>query len=138
VIVDASVALKWVIREADSALALKLLARTDLVAPSLLTVEVGYVLTKLARQRTLSTAQALTAWTDFRTLPLLQIEDTTLWQAAFDLSLRLGASFYDCAYLALAQIEGDVLVTADQRFIRAARSAPRFAATVLSLAEAAR
>ena|ERR1700761_13952 len=136
-IIDASVALKWFITEADSDLADRLLSRPGLTAPDVLKIEVGYVLTKRVRQRTLSLPQARDIWRD---LPgsIALADDAPLLDAAFDLSLGLGAAFYDCIYLALAVRDDDVVITADERFIQTVRSSPSLGRRVQSLAETVR
>jgi len=133
-IIDTSVALKWFITEADSDLADRLLSRSDLKAPAVLKIEIGYVLTKRLRQRTLTLGQARDIWRD---LPgsILLTEDGALLDAAFELSLALGSAFCDCVYLAQAVRDDDVVVTADQRFIEAVRSRPGLGRRVQSLAE---
>ncbi len=121
-IVDASVAIKWLIAEIDSPAAEPLADRTDLTAPSVLPIEVGYVLTKLTRRGEISAEGARNAWGVFRTTPLRIVELGPEVDHAFDLSLQLGASFYDCLYLSLAVILDDVMVTADHSFVRAVRA----------------
>jgi len=134
-IIDASVALKWFITEADSDLADRLLPRSDLRAPAVLKIEVGYVLTKRVRQRTLTRGQAQDSWRDLSG-SLVLIEDGSLLDAAFELSLSLGSAFYDCIYLAQALRDDDVLVTTDERFVAALRSRPSLGRYVQSLAYA--
>jgi len=134
-IIDASVALKWFITEADSHLADRLLPRSDLRAPAVLRIEVGYVLTKRVRQRTLTREQAQDSWRDLSGSIVL-IEDGPLLDAAFELSLSLGSAFYDCVYLAQAVRDDDMVVTADERFIAAVRSTPGLGPYVQSLAYA--
>ncbi len=53
-IVDASVALKWLLNEADTPIAERLLGRDDLLAPELIDLEVAQVLTRRARRRLLA------------------------------------------------------------------------------------
>jgi predicted nucleic acid-binding protein len=133
-IIDTSVALKWFITEADSDLADRLLPRSDLRAPAVLQIEFGYVLTKRVRQRTLTRDQAQDIWRD---LPesIALIDDSPLLGAAFELSLALGAAFYDCVYLAQAVRDEDMVITADERFIQAVQSRPSLGRYVQSLAE---
>jgi predicted nucleic acid-binding protein len=134
-IVDASVAFKWIVLEADSDVARPLLTRTDLMAPAIINVEIGYVLTKRVRQRSLSQDLARTAWRDLASYPVVLVDDAPLLDTAFGLSLNLGAAFYDCVYLAQAVRDDDVVITADERFIQAVRSAPGVGRRVKSLAE---
>jgi len=136
-IVDASVVLKWGVSEVDSETAEKLFLRSDLAAPAVLHIELGYTLTKLARQRLLTRVETIEAWRQLRRADLAIYDDEALLDPAFELSLALNASFYDCVYLALAVNTSDVLVTADIRFIRTVRAAPAYADRVLTLAEAA-
>lgn len=136
-IVDASVALKWVLTESDSERASRIVRRGDLAAPAMLHVELGYTLTKLARQRLLNQADAVNAWRSLRQTDMLIYDDEALLEPAVELSLALNASFYGCVYLALAVETADQVVTADEHFVRAARATPEFAGRVLTLAEAA-
>lgn len=101
-IFDASVAVKWLLQEADSAQALDLLTRTTAVAPDCIAVEVGHVLTRNVRRREITPAQATLLWADFNAAPLRKSPSAPLMDDALALSLSLNASFYDCLYLALA------------------------------------
>ena len=134
-IVDASVFLKWRLEERDSSVATALLTRTDLAAPALIVIEIAHVLTKRVRQRALTAVEAAEIWADLRSAPVRLVDDEPLVQGAFDLSLRLAASFYDCLYLMLAATTGDILVTADERFAATVRREPSLASRVLTLAE---
>ncbi len=136
-IVDASVAMKWLIPEADSVAADSLADRDDLMAPGVLPFEVGDVLTKQIRRGAISAEAAREAWNVFRTTPLQIMAAGAEVDDAFDLSLQLGVNFYDCVYLALAIRQDDVLVTADESFVRAVRSSKvrRGQDRVMALAE---
>ena len=136
-IVDASVAVKWLISEPDDDLAEALLARLDLSAPDLLKLEVGHVLGKLYRRGATSGQFTIDAWRALDDLPLQLHPSGELLHLAFDLSVHLGAAIYDCVYLALAQTTEDVFVTADERFARAVRGAapPRLAARLRLLSD---
>ena len=136
-IVDASVALKWTLTEPDSEIASQLIGRGDLVAPTMLHVELGHALSKLSRRRLITPAAALSAWRELREANVLIYDDDALLDPAFELSLALNASFHDCVYLALAVETADMLVSADERFVRAVRASPELAGRILSLAEAA-
>lgn len=135
-IVDASVALKWHLKEPDSALAAGILVRGHLSAPSFLIIEAGHVLTKCVRQRLFSPQVAREVWLDLVNGPLELIDCEPLLGEALDLSLRLTANFYDCVYLALALATGDLVVTADERFRRAVGAAPELRDRVQTLSEA--
>jgi predicted nucleic acid-binding protein len=122
-IVDASVAMKWLRPEPDTAVALQLLGSIDLTVPDSLYWELGHALTRLGRQRVIAADKARDLWDRLNGLPITRVHAGAHMGAAFDLSLRLNASFYDCLYLALALTVDEVLVTADQRFLNAAAAA---------------
>jgi len=136
VIIDASVALKWTLTEPDSETAGQLIGRGDLAAPAMLHVELGHTLTKLSRRRMIAPADALSAWRALRQADILIYDDEALLEPAAELSLALNAGLYDCIYLALAVETADQVVSADEHFVRAVRAAPKYAARVLTLAEA--
>ncbi len=136
-IIDASIALKWRFREPDSLLAERLLSRHDLAAPSILSIEMRYVNTKLVRQRVLTASDAREPWLDALEAKVNLIDSQPLLDEAFELSLRLNTSFYDCVYLALAIDTGDVLVTADAHFIHAVQPDRDLRGRVLALVDAA-
>ncbi len=120
-VVDASVAVKWLLIEEGRPAAMALLAGSQpLVAPDLVLAEAANVLWKVARRGADPAAmrdglRRLPALFD-RLLPLRGLE-----AAALELALAHGHPAYDCFYLALARREGAPLVTAD------ARLAARFA-----------
>ena len=112
-VVDSSVALKWVIEEDRTDQALQLLTRT-LVAPELLQAEVGNALTRRVRVGELVAEQAVRAFDKVMTLVHL-VRMSELGKAAVELSLALNHSVYDCYFLAAAVKLGP-LVTADGVF----------------------
>lgn len=123
-VVDASVAVKWILPEADSTVAAALRERdTELVAPSLITVEIGNAVWKAARRGNIQRTEALAgieaalAWFE----SLFPIEN--LRAQALALAFDLGHPLYDCFYLALAQRRNAPLVTADEAMITAAQKA---------------
>lgn len=119
-VVDASVAVKWLVSE-DGSDAAEALRGVDLHAPTLLPVEVGNVLRTLARRGDLTDDGARSAFDLLLAAPLrLHDPDPALMRGALDLALGLGHPIYDCLYLALAIDLGAPLVTADGRFHRAA------------------
>ncbi len=124
IVVDASVAAKWILPEAGSSVAAALRPQdSELIAPSLLAAEIGNAIWKAARRGNVSTSEALTGieaaliW--FETL--IPIEELRV--RALALAIELGHPIYDCFYLALAERENAPLVTADEAMIAAARRA---------------
>lgn len=125
VVVDTSVALKWTVREANSDEALELLSHS-LIAPDLIEAELGSALTKKVRRKEISREQAEQAFGETLTL-VAMLPSPSFAAAAFELSLRLEHSIYDCYFLAVAEAQGAFLVTADRPFagkVRNTRRAP--------------
>lgn len=124
-VVDASVAVKWVIPEEGSTRARALLgaaARGEarLLAPDVYVAEVANVLWKrshlIGDLRDDEAREALE--NTLATLPTLA-PSTALASQALELALTFGRSLYDCLYVALALRASCPLVTADRRLVRA-------------------
>lgn len=116
-VVDASVAIKWVVEETGTQEALDL-RRHRLLAPDLLVAECANVLWKKVRRKELSKHEALLA---ARLLERADIELEPmrgLLEPATRLAIALDHPTYDCIYLALAEARGCDLVTADRRLAR--------------------
>jgi predicted nucleic acid-binding protein len=116
-VVDASVAVKWVIEEALRDRALDLLADNEVIAPDLLLTEVRNALAMRVRRRLTTVAEARAAEAAFRSIPLLIEPTSELLEDAFELALRLAHPIYDCLYLALAVRRDLPLATADRRLL---------------------
>jgi predicted nucleic acid-binding protein len=134
-IVDANVAAMWLVEETHSIRAAKLITRTDLAAPDIIDVEIGQTLTRRTRQRLLDADQARRLWAETLSLPITRRSWNDHAEAAFSLSLRLRATFNDCIYLALALSSDDVLITADERFVRSVRTDRTLHRSIVSLAD---
>ena len=119
-VVDASVAIKWVVDEpgTDEALALR---RYRLSAPDLLIPECANILWKKVRRKELTEQEAiLTA----RLLERAEVElapTRRLLESATRLAIALDHPAYDCVYLALAMSGGWDFVTADRHLCAKAR-----------------
>src|SRR5690348_502692 len=124
VVVDASVAVKWILPEDDTPRALRIQERyqdeqLDAVAPYLVVSEVANVLWKRARRGDLSVAAARRAFEQFlRDAPIL-LDSDAVSNAALGLALAHHRTFYDCLYLAWALEQRCDLVTADEKFFHA-------------------
>jgi predicted nucleic acid-binding protein len=122
-IVDSSVAAKWVIPEADSDKALRLLDEFqqglhELLAPDWLLPEVANVLGKAAVVRkVLTPKEAADGFAAVQGLALKLFPSAPLTAQALDLAMTHQRAVYDCLYLALAINEGGQLVTADQPIV---------------------
>jgi predicted nucleic acid-binding protein len=120
-VIDASVAVKWVLIEPGSPRALALRNEGGLIAPSLIAAEVGNALWKAVRRDGFARQDALDA---IRTImlafdALIPLEE--LHERALELSLELDHPIYDCFYLALAERERAPLVCVDSSLKAKAR-----------------
>jgi predicted nucleic acid-binding protein len=119
-IVDASVAAKYLIREPDTDEARALFqawqqGRFDLLAPSLLPAEVASALWKRVRRGSAPQAEAATLLENFLGLGVPLVPTELLVNVALKLALDYGHSVYDGVYVALALQTGWRFVTADAR-----------------------
>lgn len=119
--VDASVALKWVLDEAGSLAAAELLDGRRLFAPPLLATEVANALWVVARRGQITGGEAedaldLILRAPFQPLP----SGLKLPLRALELARLLDHPVYDCIYLALAITLEWPVITADRRFAEAA------------------
>lgn len=120
-IIDASIAIKWVIEEEGTDKALKLRGRYKFIAPDLLVAECANILWKKVQRDELTAEEAQLA------AGLLQRADIELMgmrgllEEATMLALLLSHPAYDCIYLALAQQRQRPFVTADEKLLRIVR-----------------
>jgi predicted nucleic acid-binding protein len=113
-IVDASVVVKWVLAEADSAAAIAL-GRHRLLAPDLLDIECASVLWKAARRGELLPAEAAERLALIGEAAIERLPGSVLLPGAMRHALQLRHPIYDCLYLEAAIWTGLPLVTADRR-----------------------
>lgn len=92
----------------------------DVAAPELLDLEVGSVLRRLVLSGQLGVRRASGALTDLGDLPVRRVSHRPLLARCWD--LRHAVSFYDGAYVALAEALGAPLATTDARLARAVGS----------------
>ncbi len=125
-VVDASVALKWVVTEAGSDQADALLTEladgaVTLVAPEHLLGEVGNGLRKRVAQRALLAADAVAALDAVSALGLELVSGPDRWLRCLRAALAWGVTTYDALYVLLALDLDAELITADVRLAGAAR-----------------
>jgi predicted nucleic acid-binding protein len=126
-VLDASVALKWVLPEPDSQKALALRDSfqhkvDELIAPSFFPMECGYSLFRAQNKRLIVPGQPRTLLTSIMVhCPALK-SVTHLLPRAVEITERHGVGFYDSFYIALAEAEACDLVTADAKLVRALKS----------------
>ncbi len=137
-VVDASVAVKWVLPEDDSELAEELVTGGALLhAPGFIFVEIANVLWKRMRQGGLVEADATDLMARLRSSPLILWQGEEPLPGTLSLAKELDHAVYDCAYLALALHLDAVCVTADRRFQRKAARRPDLVGRVVLLRELA-
>lgn len=119
-VVDASVAVKFVLRETGSAAARHFIEISDpLIAPDWLLAEAASAMWKKVKR---SELLAVHAERNLEALPAFFERlhpSRELVSEAFGWSFRLRHPVYDCLYLALALREECMIVTADEKFHRA-------------------
>jgi predicted nucleic acid-binding protein len=121
-VVDASVAAKWVLPEDGADRAAALHGETDsFLAPSLIYAEIGNAIWKRATWYELSTTDALRALESAIGLFTVLVPMAELAARATEIAIELRHPINDCFYLALAERERAPLVSADKRLIAAAK-----------------
>lgn len=135
IVIDASVAVKWLVAEELSEFATRLLGQ-ELAAPALIEAEVTNVLWSKVRRGELSDSEAEACVATFQRAPVRILQMQQLLVPAFRLAVTLAHPVYDCLYLALAWQLNAVLVTADRRFAMAARNHPGSRGTIAWLGDA--
>lgn len=137
-VIDASVAVKWVVTEDGTAEALSLLSAGPLSAPELLVAECANIIWKKKRLGELDAEEAMLAAKLIERAEVELHPMRALLEPATRLAIDLDHPAYDCVYLALALANDWRFVTADARLIaKARRASPELQKVILSLAEAA-
>ena len=119
-VVDASMALKWLVPEEDSDAADRLLTQNhEIHAPRLMVSEVANALWRRATLQGLIDIQEAEARLGSLSSMAMIIwnSDEVVGVDALRIAAALNHPAYDCVYLALAHQIGATLVTADERFI---------------------
>lgn len=126
VVLDASVAVRWIVDEEGSDEAARLLERDIAwIAPRLMVTEVAAALRRKVADGAIDPAlagQAVDALLQAVADGVLRLTDDerTIGQALL-LAISLAHKVPDCLYLALAEREGAAIATADDRLARLAR-----------------
>ena len=124
-VVDASVAMKWILPPANEPLvaeAIRLLdlhtcGQTQFVVPDLFWVECSNVLWKSTRMGRCSQADALSGLASLKGYSIVTLPSVNLVEKAFTNSVTFGCSVYDSLYVAIAVETGAPLITADQKLV---------------------
>jgi predicted nucleic acid-binding protein len=118
-VIDASVAVKWVLDEprSEAALALK---SEQLTAPVLWLAETANALWRHVRLGELTVDEVLIRMSELQSGPVALFPIEPHVATALGLASRSNHPVYDCFYLALAIHQGTQVVTDDRRFAAAA------------------
>jgi predicted nucleic acid-binding protein len=130
IIVDASVAVKWVVSEAGSAEAMALLDHGRLAAPAHWLSEASNALWAKVMRRQLTPDEARGQAADLAEAPIAPIALPGLLPAAMSVALELEHPIYDCFYVAAAMQKDTHVVTADRRFFAKVAAHPTLAQRV--------
>ncbi len=119
VVVDASVAAKWILTEPQTGAAMELLhGRVRCAAPAIIRVEVGGAVIRRLRTGAMSPDDARAACDDWRDLVgdafVRLISTKDLYEAAVELAFETRHALPDCLYIAAARMLQCRLITADR------------------------
>jgi predicted nucleic acid-binding protein len=120
-VIDASVAVQWVLPEPQSDRAALLLNGEAIVAPDLVYAEIGNAIWKRGVQGEISPADAIQALATAIGLFTTLVPMAELAARATEIAIAIRHPIYDCFYLALAERERAPLITVDKRLIAAAK-----------------
>ena len=135
-VVDASVAVKWLVTEPFSDHATHLLQQElTLIAPELLFAEASNALWAMCRRGEISKADFAEAIEVLKAAPVtVPLGMRQLAAAAARLAADLDHPTYDCFYLALAVHEQHSVITADRRFHDIVHKRPYLSDRIIHLA----
>jgi len=127
-VVDANVAVKWVLPEEDQSRAFQIQEmyqdeEIDLVAPHLLIAEIGNVLWRRVRRGELPQVAAARCYQQLLKDSPILLDSPAVNLSALHLAIAHGQTMYDCLYLAWALEQRCDLITSDEKFFRAVRQA---------------
>jgi predicted nucleic acid-binding protein len=132
IVIDASVAVKWVIDEPESEAAVALRDQ-ELIAPALWLAEAANALWRHARIGEIGDDETAAHFAELLKAPVASLPIEPYLERALELAMEIGHPVYDCIYLALALHHRTHVVTADRRFAAAADT-PALAGRVRLLA----
>jgi predicted nucleic acid-binding protein len=118
VVVDASIAVKWVVEEHGTPEALVLRQKARLIAPELVVAECANILWKKVKRDELLKEEALLAARLLQGVEIELFPTRSLFEAATRMSIEIDHPAYDCLYLALAVEKECLFVTADESLLR--------------------
>lgn len=136
-VVDASVGIKLFLNEDDSELVADLFnvhlqypAEQMISVPGFFYIECANILRKAVSAGKYDTAQAKRDLDDLKKMGLHTFHTIELACSAFEISTLYGTSAYDACYVALSDLLGVPLLTADERLINCLSGSPYLLQTV--------
>jgi predicted nucleic acid-binding protein len=114
-VIDASVAIQWVLPESGSAIAASLRSER-LIAPALWLIEAANAIWKRQQRGEMSIGQAGVRLAELASAPIASLLVEPYIASALQLGAALNHPVYDCLYLAVAIHHETHVVTADRRF----------------------
>jgi predicted nucleic acid-binding protein len=120
-IVDASVALKWVMNETDAPIALRIRNQFrqsihELIAPDVFVLETAHGLSKAERKAIVPDCEIL--WLELMADCPEIFPSFPYVKRAIQIARKARIAVYDCVYIALAEHEHCGFLTADERLVR--------------------
>ena len=134
-VVDASVAVKWVVDEEFSDRAEALLTGTTLCAPAHWQVEAVNAIWGQVHRGRFSAEEGSQRASTLISAPVEAVPVAALFDRAFNLAVALRVTVYDSLYVALAKVRDIPLVSADRRLLRRMMAEPTLAALARPLAD---
>jgi predicted nucleic acid-binding protein len=137
-VVDSSVALKWVLPQADSGKAIRLRDEYtggihELLAPDIFPSEIANGLASAERQRGIGSGESAIFLNDVLSAAPALHASSPLLIRALEIAISMKRAVDECIYLALAEAERCELVTADDQFARGLRTSYPFIVSLASL-----
>ncbi len=117
-VIDARIAIKWVVDEDGTSEALVIRQKAKLIAPELLIAECANILWKKVQRGELVKQEAHLAARLLQGAEIELLPTRSLLEAATRMSIEIDHPAYDCLYLALALEKKCRFVTADERLLR--------------------
>ena len=137
-VLDSSVALKWVLPEADSGKAIRLRdeygkGTHELVAPDIFPPEIANALAAAERSKRIQPGESAIFLNDVLSAAPVLHPTAPLLIRAMEIAISTKHAVYDCIYVALAEAEGCELVTADDKLARNLRHSYPFIVSLVAL-----
>ncbi|WP_309627408.1 type II toxin-antitoxin system VapC family toxin [Brevundimonas sp.] len=117
IVIDTSVALKWVLPEPGAELAKDAL-QLPLIAPDVWRVEAANGIRRAVLEGVGTQAEAREWLSILDDAPVQDVATTSVLRQGLDLAIALGHPVYDCLFLALAIDRDCRLLTSDDKFRR--------------------